>query len=171
MELVYDLSKESERIGQMRRVTLETEEGLAAEPALVGSPDWWAAVEGGRLQLTSVEGRIADVFWGSMADWPEFTLETDDGERSQWTREGDVTRYVEGLRVRLEYVLHPWKKTHHLVLGPESKLTIRVWIEPSKKRSSGIAPGPGGIGSRIHRRRRIRRLLGPLKFLVRPVPR
>jgi hypothetical protein len=116
---------------------------------LVGTPEWWRAIEDGRLPASEIQGTISNVYWGSMGDWPEFEVLAADGSKSRWTREGDVSRYVEGIRVRLTFVLHPWKvpkETHGL--GEASKIVLRIDVEQSERRSDPRAPGPGGIGMR-----------------------
>ena len=83
-----------------------------------------------------------------MRDWPEFEIVSDSGERTKWTREGDLSRYVEGLRVRLCHTRHPWKVPDRFGLGTHSTLTLRIDLEESDKRSDPRAPGPGGVGLR-----------------------
>ncbi len=147
---VYDFALDEKRIQAMQDATLGRREfGVSAKPALVGTPDWWRAVEDGRLPRTEIEGTIARVYWGSMADWPEFEIVAADGSRSRWTREGDVSRYVEGLRVRLAYTRQAWKKPKPSTgLGTESKIVLRIDLELSDRRSDPRAPGPGGVGLR-----------------------
>jgi hypothetical protein len=100
---VYDFAADRPRIDAMQKATLgPTDFGVSAKPALVGTAEWWRAIDQGQLSRIELEGTIAGVYWGSMGDWPEFELLSDDGTRSGWTREGDLARYVEGLRVRLD---------------------------------------------------------------------
>jgi hypothetical protein len=147
---VYDFASDRQRIDTMQKATLgPTDFGVSPKPALVGSPEWWRAIEQGQLARVEVEGKISRVYWGSMGDWPEFELLTEDGTQSRWTREGDLTRYVEGLRIRLSYTLHPWKVAKDsLGLGDASKIVLRIDLEQSDKRSDPRAPGPGGAGLR-----------------------
>jgi len=110
MELIYDLRADKAHVRAMQEATKKRPDaGLAPDPALVGSWRWWRAIDSGRFPSTTVEGRIVRVFWASMGDWPMFTLESADGTTSDWTREGDYTRYVEGLEVRLQYVRQRFK--------------------------------------------------------------
>src|SRR5260370_38068846 len=102
---VYDLHNETKSVAQMQEASLRRADlGLSPSPALVGAKEWWAIVEDGRIFKAELEGKISNVYWASMGDYPEFELTTEDGARSTWTREGDYTRYVEGLRARLAYV-------------------------------------------------------------------
>lgn len=147
---VYDFASDRQRIDAMQKATLgPTDFGVSPHPALVGTPEWWRAIDDGQLPRVELEGTISRVYWGSMGDWPEFELVSDDGARSAWTREGDVSRFVEGLRVRLAYTLHLWKvEKTSLNLGPASKIVLRIDLEESAKRSDPRAPGPGGVGLR-----------------------
>ncbi len=122
--------------------------GCPLDPALVGSKEWWAMAEDGRLAKSEMVGKITSVYWTSMGDWPEFELTADDGTASRWTREGEYVRYVEGLRARLAFVLHPWKQARRSGQGAHTKLVLYVDIEDSPSRSDPRVPGPGGVGLR-----------------------
>ncbi len=146
---VYDLKADPERLAAMQRATLERSDiGLSASPAVVGTPGWWDALRGGGLPDVTVEGTVARVFWGSMRDWPMFELLADDGERTEWTRLGEIARYVEGLRARIRYTRHPWKVPERHGLGAASTVVIEIDLELSDLRSDPRAPGPGGVGLR-----------------------
>jgi hypothetical protein len=147
---VYDFALDENMILALQEATLGPFDfGVSTKPALVGTPEWWSAIEDGRLPRSEIEGTISKVYWASMGDWPEFEMVATDGTRSRWTREGDVSRYVEGLRVRLAYTRQAWKKpTPSWGLGTESKIVLRIDLEPSDRRSDPRAPGPGGIGLR-----------------------
>jgi hypothetical protein len=95
-EIIDDLAEDLDRIERIQRRTLTTEDGLVADPAPLGTPEWWSAIEGGQLRTEWFEGPISKVYWGSMNDWPEFAVDAQ-GDASTWTREGDITRYVGGL--------------------------------------------------------------------------
>jgi hypothetical protein len=119
--------------------------GLKPDPHLVGSDEWWAAVESGQIRRVVVVGAIARVFWGSMGDWAMFTIEPGDGgDATDWTREGDYTRYAVGLAVRLTYVIERFKDTVPLArLGDAStRLVITIDLEQSDQRSPADVAGP-----------------------------
>lgn len=149
MQLVTVYSFEQDTaayVAAMQKASLDTSNfGLSPSPALVGTPEWWRAANDGTLVRTVVNGTISRVYWGSMGDWPEYELTADDGSKSTWTREGDFARYVEGLRARITFVLHPWKVPDQHGLGPASEVVLTVEIEESDRRSDPHAPGPGGI--------------------------
>lgn len=146
---MYDLRNDSVRVRQIQEATLTRPDvGLLPEPALFGSADWWAAVEDGRVPTRTVEGRVSEVRWESMGDWPGWTFTAVDGEASNWTREGDYTRYVEGLAARLTIAVVSWKPDSQMVrLGrpAEHEMLIRVELEPSDLRSERDVPGPFGL--------------------------
>src|SRR5438477_6983981 len=98
------------KIAAMQKVSRDhfSDMGVSLAPALVGTPEWWRAANDGTLVRGVVSGTISSVYWGSMNDWPMFDLVAADGSRSEWTREGDISRYVEGLHARLTFVLHLW---------------------------------------------------------------
>jgi hypothetical protein len=148
---LYDLREDRRRVEHLQAASLSrSDAGLAIEPALVGSDEWWALVRDGSLSESVIDGVIEKVYWASMGDWPEFELHASDGSRSSWTREGDISRYVEGLNVRLGFVRHLWKKqATYRIMGSHSSLVTFVEIEESNLRSDPRAPGPGGIGLRL----------------------
>ena len=66
---VYDFASDRQRIDTMQKATLgPTDFGVSPKPALVGSPEWWRAIEQGQLPRIEIEGKISRVYWGSMGD-------------------------------------------------------------------------------------------------------
>jgi hypothetical protein len=149
---VYDLREDTRRIQAIQEATLTRPGyGLRQVPALFGSPEWWDKIGTADLPVITVSGVIDEVYWGSMGDWPECKVRSATNEVTKWTREGDVSRYVSGLRIEIEYVVQWSKEDAPLVvsgLSSESKIMVSVRIEESEKRSNPIAPGPGGAGWR-----------------------
>lgn len=142
---LYSLADDAEGIAAMQRVSLSRDRssGLARRP-LVGSKRWWSQVRSDRRPLIELDGEILRVVWGGMADMPEFEIDVNGEVRSELCM-GDCRRYVAGLGVRYSYVEHAWKDPDPF-LGESSEIAIEVWVEESDLRSSGIAPGPGGVG-------------------------
>ncbi len=95
----------------------------------------------GLFQVHVAEGTITSVLWGSMGDWPEFRMTVASGEVMQWTREGDVTRYVEGLAVQVIYVVQRHKPDAPILSGETAKVVLEVMVEDSPLRSRGFGPG------------------------------
>jgi hypothetical protein len=146
---VYSFGQDKARIEVMQKASRgPTDSGVSMSPALVGTPEWWGATEDGTLPRIVIAGTISRVFWASMGDWPECEVTAEDGTKTTWTREGDVARYVQGLRVRITFVQHPWKVPDQHGLGASSKIVLTIEIEDSDRRSDPRAPGPGGIGLR-----------------------
>jgi hypothetical protein len=81
-----------------------------------------------------------------MRDWPAWRFFSDDGQETSWTREGDHTRYVTGLRARIHVATVPWKPDSALLLqlgeDPEHDILIKVELEASEQRSQRLGPGP-----------------------------
>jgi hypothetical protein len=144
---VYSFEQDKARVAAMQKASRgSTDFGVSMSPALVGTPEWWRAIQDGTLARTVITGTISRVYWGSMGDWPECEVTADDGTKTTWTREGDLTRYVKGLRARITFVQHPWKVPDQPGLGAASQIVLTVEIEDSERRSDPRAPGPGGIG-------------------------
>jgi len=145
---VYDLRNDDDRIRQIQEATLNRPGfGLEPDPALFGSEEWWQAVDDGHVKATVEEGLVSAVRWGSMGDWPVWCFQSAEGSESEWTREGDHTRYVEGIRARITTVIVRWKADSHLVRMGESaahKMLIKVELEDTDARSVRAAPGPFG---------------------------
>lgn len=139
---MYRLRDDTERIKSIQKTTLETADyGVVPEPALLGSSDWWQAIDEGRLPLQTAQGTITRVFWGSMGDWPEFELTTPNGDVLGWTREGDITRYVEGLQIQVTYVVQRYKPTAPILRDKPAKIVIEIMVEESPLRSRGFGRG------------------------------
>lgn len=146
---IYMLRDDTDRLHQMQKVSSDdtSSMGLSPEPALVGTAEWWDLVEAGEFELRDMAGTIKDVRWGSMGDWPEFSVEAPTGEVESFTREGDHTRYVEGLKCRVRWVHHPWK-VQQGTLGSHSRVVLEIAVQDSTLRSDARAPGTGGVGLR-----------------------
>jgi hypothetical protein len=113
--------------------------GIAPEPAIVGTEQWWSLVDTDRLPLHTQEGLIDRVFWSGHNDFPEFTLVSADGSKHTWQRFGDHTLYVEGLWARIQWVEQRWAEEEGRafghVLGEVTHLCVRVELEESDRRS------------------------------------
>jgi hypothetical protein len=137
LDLVYDMRADIDRVRDVQEASLHRPGyGFPPVPYLFGSDPWWAAIHTGAIERRSFEGVISAVYWGSMGDWPEFRVRAADGSERRWTREGDVTRYVEGLRARVDFVTLDRKPDHPAVeLGPTSDVVIAIWLEQSDQRT------------------------------------
>ncbi len=144
---VYDLREDAQLTEAIQNATLtHPQYGLDPSPALFGSDDWWQGLADGRIPRRTEVGAVSAVRWTGMGDWPEWTFRGDDGVEREWTREGDHTRYVAGLRARIEVVTVRWKPGASTVVtrgdDPEHDMLIRVELEASERRSEAHGPGP-----------------------------
>jgi hypothetical protein len=144
---VYDLRENRQYVESVQDSTLNRPGfGLDPNPALFGSDEWWQAVADGLVPIKVEQGVVADVRWGSMGDWPEWRFLGDDGRETTWTREGDPTRYVIGLKARIRVATVRWKADSQMVrkLGrdPEHDILLKVELEASDRRSERLGPGP-----------------------------
>jgi hypothetical protein len=130
---IYDLRDDVAYIAGVQKATMETLKfGLVPEHGLFGTAAWWGAIRDGKIPIHSVEGRITRVFMGSMNDWPEFEMETEDKHLMTWTRYGTVPdagkSYLVGNYIRLQYVdQNP--KTRELF--ESVRIPLSVWVAGS----------------------------------------
>lgn len=146
MICIYNLKEDSKQIELIQRATLTTEDfGLDPQPALFGSEEWWAAVEGGDLPTHVAEGVVSAVRWSSMGDWPTFEIRSPEGVKSSWTRLRQYTRFVVGLRATVKYVIQHGRGNNSLM---DNSIPLEMWLEESSRRSEKKIPGPDGVLSR-----------------------
>jgi hypothetical protein len=130
---VYQLRKDIEYVRKVQKATLTTEMyGIQPTHGLFGSEDWWQRIASGDLPLRRLRGTITRVYMGSMGDWPEFTMRTDDGEESSWTRFAHTKElsqlYVVGKRIELDYVIQRNRPEAPVDAGGETRCVIEVRI-------------------------------------------
>ncbi len=106
---VYALERDHEYIERVQAGTVEAGElALRTDNGLFGSSQWWAAIGDGTVPTERIEGMIVKLY--KKGEWPEFAVESD-GQRTSWAMDGDVTRYEEGKRVRIDFVTLEYQKT------------------------------------------------------------
>ena len=127
---VYELSKDNTSVMQIQRATLETADyGFLSDIALFGSPEWWEAVRDGRIPTYTVTGFISRVNENIRGAWPVCEVNSD-GEKTEWTREGDDAAYQVGRRIYIEYVYQRGKPSKVWKgLGDRTKVALRISIE------------------------------------------
>lgn len=111
-QAVYDLRDDRDYVAAVQMATLTTSEfGIEPTHGLFGSAEWWRRIESGSLPVQTLKGRISRVFMGSMGDWPEFEVTSDDGSTHVFTRlqtppdGGRDGLYEEGRGVEVDFVL------------------------------------------------------------------
>jgi hypothetical protein len=89
-------------------------------------------VASGEIPLHTSRGVITKLYMGSMNDWPEFTMRSDSGEESSWSRygnsRGDGRHYEPGRRIEVDYVLQS-DGSNALDPRAEYKTVVEVRIE------------------------------------------
>jgi hypothetical protein len=87
MLTIYRLRADKDFIAQVQKATTTSEEfGIEPTHGLFGSAEWWQHVRDGTLPVHTLRGAITRVYMGSMNDWPEFTMRSETGEESSWSR-------------------------------------------------------------------------------------
>jgi FtsP/CotA-like multicopper oxidase with cupredoxin domain len=133
MKLVYRLRDDLERIAAIQNATLTTKEfGIEPTHGLLGSKQWWAAIEIGSLPLRILRGSIARTYMASMNDWPEFEVVTTDGQTSKWTREANsreqAARYEAGRQVEIDYIIQRHRPASWDG-GGETEIILEIRVE------------------------------------------
>ena len=123
MHLAYDLRQDSQRVSAVQNATMTTDRyGIVPEHGLLGSEEWWQAIESGLIQVNRLEGTVSRVYMSGHNDFPEF--EVDDGNsKTRWERYGKESEYLEGQHVVIEYVQTKSRFTQGL-----QPSVIRVWL-------------------------------------------
>src|SRR5215813_5315166 len=87
MMTIYRLQFDKDYITQVQQGT-EMSDSFGLEPThgVFASPEWWQHIRDGTLPVHHLKGTICSVHMGSMNDWPEFTVRTEDDEEFTWSR-------------------------------------------------------------------------------------
>jgi hypothetical protein len=133
MVSVYQLRNDTDHIKKVQKATLTTEQyGVQPTHGLFGSDEWWQKIASGELPMRRLRGAIIRVYMGSMGDWPEFVMRTDDGEESSWTRFADSRELSElygvGKRIELDYVIQRNRVKAPIQAGEETRCVIEIRI-------------------------------------------
>jgi hypothetical protein len=126
----YKLQDDKEAIKRLQVVSddknsnfgLKTENGL-----LVGSYEWFNAIDTARIEKQTINGEISKVFMSGHNDYPEFEMDSN-GVKTNWTREGKDEHYKVGKKIELTYVTQKFKRPID-ILGMTTKLIIEIRIE------------------------------------------
>jgi hypothetical protein len=139
MITIYRLQLDKNYVTEVQTATRATDEfGIEPTHGMFGSPEWWQHVREGTLPVHHIKGTISSVHMGSMNDWPEFTLRTEDGKEFTWSRYANspefASLYIVGRRIEVDYVVQRHRATS---IGPGTQLRIPIMIRveenPSKR--------------------------------------
>ena len=135
MITVYSLRKDTQRVEQVQKATLTTKDfGIQPTHGLFGSPDWWRNIENGELPVQTLRGIISRVYMGSMGDWPEFQVASEDnGITESFTRmfhkrEQDAA-YQVGKKIEVDYVWQKIKKRLRQGASIDTKVNLENRID------------------------------------------
>jgi hypothetical protein len=108
--VVYDLKQDQVLLRQIREASLSSGSlGVAiGDSGIVGSAEWWEAVEAGKLPITKFVGTIRSVDGGPMGDTPTVRI---DGEREtkSWIAWAGFDRALLGKWIEVEFIRLPPK--------------------------------------------------------------
>lgn len=133
---VYELKQDTGYVAAVQKATLTTDEfGIEPTNGLLGSSEWWREIERGNLPLQTLKGTITRVFMGSMGDWPEFEMQTDDGSLLEFTRyqnapDGSADHlYAVGRQIEVDFVWQQFRpKAPDWGLPKEQRCVIAIRI-------------------------------------------
>jgi|SRR3989339_82601 len=128
--ITYKFSEDKDAIKRLQVASKDTssKSGLKIENGLlVGSKDWFKAIENGFINKQTLKGVITRVYMAGHNDWPEFEIECD-GIKTIWTREGNDKHYVLGKKIELDYVIQKFKRPIDII-GTTTKMTLEIRIE------------------------------------------
>jgi hypothetical protein len=133
MLTIYRLRADKDFIAQVQKATAATEEfGVEPTHGLFGSPGWWEHICDATLPVHTLRGTISRVYMASMNDWPEFTMRTDAGEESSWSRYANdpafASLYTVGRRIELDYVVQR-HRPKAFDGGTEDKIPIEIRVD------------------------------------------
>jgi len=133
MRIIYRLCDDKQHLARVQKATL-TPDSSGVEPihGIFGSPEWWKKLSSGELPVHTCRGVIAKRYMGSMNDWPEFTMRSDSGEETSWSRYGhsggDDRYYQVGRHIEVDYVLEQ-RKANALLPAAEQRVVMEVRID------------------------------------------
>lgn len=108
---IYNLKDDKQYLRDLQSVSKDerTNFGLAiSEVGLVGSPEWWNAVERGGIPKQVIEGKISKVYKTGHNDFPQFDINSG-GSITSWERYGNWQYYKVGNDIKITYVLSKFK--------------------------------------------------------------
>lgn len=108
-DVVYDIRDDSVLLSQIREASLSSGPfGLSVVYGIVGSPEWWSAVESGAVPLETFRGIILRADSGQMGDSVIVRIQGETEIRS-WTAWKGFNRDLIGKYVRVVFASIPPK--------------------------------------------------------------
>lgn len=95
-----------------------------SEFGIIGSNQWWVAIESGKIPITSLLGKISNVYRTGHNDFPQFDLDVN-GKATSWEQYGNPQYYQVGNMLKIVYVTQELKKPIKGI-GNNSRVVISV---------------------------------------------
>ena len=123
----YDIRRELVGMELMRKASLSDGSwGVELNYGLIGSPDWWLAIESGRLKLETFVGTVRMVDGGMMGDTLMVHIEGTD-EAQKWVAWRGFEPKLNGKKVCTSYV-HMLPK-QPLAFRPDFLIPVLLQVE------------------------------------------
>ncbi|HEV2455952.1 MAG TPA: hypothetical protein VGY98_16935 [Verrucomicrobiae bacterium] len=102
--IVYDIRRDAVGLELKQKASLsKSEAGIELTYGLIGSPDWWLAIEGGRLKLENFPGKIRVIAGGMTGDTLMVHIEGLK-EKQRWVAWRGFSQTLDGKNVCTRYV-------------------------------------------------------------------
>ena len=133
MLTIYRLKADKDYIAQVQKATTTTDEfGIEPTHGLFGSPEWWQHIRDGSLPVHTLRGQITRVYMGSVNDWPEFTMRSEAGDESSWSRHASdpvfASLYTVGRPIELHYVVQR-NRAKSFDAGSDTEIPIEIRVD------------------------------------------
>jgi hypothetical protein len=131
MKCTYELRRDAEGIARMQQASQQNPFSLKITHGLIGSAEWWSAIQSGLLALHRLEGVVSGFWPGQGRAGPaEFQLRASTGVTSNWPCEmaplEAEQEFALGRHVTVEYVVQELKVA--LNGQVETQLPLSIWL-------------------------------------------
>lgn len=107
--VLYDIRRDAIKLSQIRAASLSTGQfGLTTSHGIVGSPEWWKALDAGGIKVETFVGVIRQLDGGPMGDSSIVRIDGD-AEVKSWTAWEGFDRSLIGKRIEIRYACVPPK--------------------------------------------------------------
>ena len=125
--VVYDLRLDIAKLEIMQKASLsDGPMGVPMDYGLIGSPQWWLAIETGKIKLETFLGKIREVSGGMMGDTLNVHFEGVD-EIKKWVAWRGFDSMLNGKEACVRYVTTSPKRP--LASRPDFKIQILLQVE------------------------------------------